>query len=75
MLSLSVYLSVCLLTRLGKKLWMNADEISVRVSFVTSAKVVRFWGDLHSDLDPVILFFLHLFAVALLYYCLLVSAL
>jgi len=59
-----------------EKLWMNVHEILGVVSLVARNNRLDFGGDLHSDLDPGILF-LHIFAVckiAILYYYLQVDS-
>jgi len=59
-----VDLSVCLsVTRLLKKLWIIVHGIFRRGRPWTKNGHLDFWDDLHSDLDPVVLFLLHLFAV------------
>jgi len=49
-------LSVCQLTT-------NVHKIFGRAKYRDKEELIRFWGDLHSDLDPRILFLLPLFAV------------
>jgi len=64
--------AVCLLTALLKTFWMNVHKLSGKDSLWDKQQIITFWGDLHSDLDPGILFLLQLFAMcqtALLYCC------
>jgi len=57
-LNLLLGLSVCLITSLLKKLWMNVCEI-----LECNKEQLDFRGDPHTDHYPRILFLLHLFAI------------